>query len=380
MSPSAQTAAVLPPLYAAWIDELIGEPVPAETDANCSHCVMCNTLEETDSSQGYWFDPGVKCCTFFPRLPNFLAGGVLNQGGSAANHLEAMIHSKSATTGIVTPLGIDPSSSYSLRYANAHQAIGRDHSLACPYLTNTEQHTQCGIWQHRQSTCATWFCKYRRGKTGETFWHALHKLLAAIETNLKWWCILQSGFKAGGLSELQALNDTLVQARDTGRPANIDLHPRSASYRKLWAPWRGRETDFYRMAGDRVKDLTWSRVRQLAGQDVDLRAQLVLDTFAQLVSTDIPTRLKMGSYRVIWSGPSVSRVVAYRELDPVELPNAVLALLHFFDSDSTRASVARILTETGYKLEAGLIRKLVDHGLLESAGGGGSKISRRFPP
>ncbi len=366
MTQSAQTAAVLPPLYTTWVDELIGKPVPAETDANCNHCMMCKTGEESDSSQDYWFDPGLKCCTFFPRLPNFLVGGILNQGGPAAKHLEKMISGQSDAGGIVTPLGIDPPSAYNLLYANEHKAIGRDRSLACPYLTNTDQGAQCGIWQHRQSTCATWFCKFRRGQVGEQFWHELHRLLAAIETNLRWWCILQSDFTSGGLRHLLDINDTLVKARDRGRPHHINPQAGSPASRVLWETWAGRETDFFRQTAERVGELTWSRVKALGGQDIELRAQLVLDAFAQLLSTEIPAHLKKGSYRIIGTGPSVSRVVAYRDFDPLELPNGLLGLLHFFDSGSTGDSLARIAAETGYRLQPGLIRKLVDHGLLES--------------
>ena len=77
----------LPPLYANWLAELLGGPVPRESRATCDHCAMCSAEGPAAAAVGshsYYFDPNVKYCSFVPDLPNFLVGRILSDDDPAA--------------------------------------------------------------------------------------------------------------------------------------------------------------------------------------------------------------------------------------------------------------------------------------------------------
>src|SRR5947209_14647397 len=71
------SAMALPPLYAAWMDQLLAGSIPEETEATCSDCAMCTTGSGQASVSPFFFDPRTKCCTYIPQLPNFLVGRIL---------------------------------------------------------------------------------------------------------------------------------------------------------------------------------------------------------------------------------------------------------------------------------------------------------------
>ena len=69
----------LPALYAPWIEEALGHPLPDESRATCDRCVMMTRGEVDDPDVPY--DPVTRCCTYTPHLPNFLVGAILGDGG-----------------------------------------------------------------------------------------------------------------------------------------------------------------------------------------------------------------------------------------------------------------------------------------------------------
>src|SRR6185295_509928 len=86
------------------------------------------------------------------------------------------------------PAGLAQPPTFVLLYRSATDAFGRSVSMRCPhYLPDTGG---CGIWTHRHSVCATWFCKHVRGGVGHRFWTALRGLLEAVERSLVAHCVL----------------------------------------------------------------------------------------------------------------------------------------------------------------------------------------------
>jgi len=68
----------LPPLYEGWINELLGAPIPRESRATCSSCVMQAGAGAKSENKRHYFDPVIKCCTYLPTLYNFLVGRALS--------------------------------------------------------------------------------------------------------------------------------------------------------------------------------------------------------------------------------------------------------------------------------------------------------------
>src|SRR5690606_32741885 len=102
-------------------------------------------------------------------------------------------------------------------------AFGRDRSLLCAYFDEG----RCTIWAHRESTCATWFCKHERGAAGKRLWRSVHALLGEIEVALSRWAVrvLDPGEEAVALAV-----DGAALHRAVG---SVDVLP-EAVHRRLW--------------------------------------------------------------------------------------------------------------------------------------------------
>jgi Fe-S-cluster containining protein len=86
------------------------------------------------------FRPSLKCCTHHPTLPNFLVGGILASGGEGAALVVELLFPEASRWLKERPSG-----------------FGRDETCRCPFLL---EEGRCGIWKHRYSVCATWFCQH----------------------------------------------------------------------------------------------------------------------------------------------------------------------------------------------------------------------------
>src|SRR5262245_52393001 len=75
--PPATAPAALPPLYAGWMDSLLGGAIPAEGRATCSSCAMLPPAGAAVEGSDHFFSPATKCCTYLPQLANFLVGRIL---------------------------------------------------------------------------------------------------------------------------------------------------------------------------------------------------------------------------------------------------------------------------------------------------------------
>jgi len=93
-------------------------------------------------------------------------------------------------------------------------------------------------------------------------------------------------------------------------------------------------------------------------------ARLAVEAYRRLCSDHVPDRLRLAPFEVVDAGPDYLRVVSYNGLDPLELPRRLVDVLPSFDGRPTRETVHRIRTEHGIRLEAGLVRRLVDFGIL----------------
>src|SRR5436190_17528101 len=99
------TPAALPTLQAAWLDQFLGGPLPAETNATCDTCAMLVDKKE-EGPEGHGFNPETKCCTYLPRLWNFLVGGVLDDPHADAVKGRSTVEARIDRGVAVTPLGL----------------------------------------------------------------------------------------------------------------------------------------------------------------------------------------------------------------------------------------------------------------------------------
>ena len=379
----------LPPLYAKWVDELLGGKIPRESRATCGSCAMraepatsINRAEPATSlgraepatasvtpsiaqDRGTFFDPVIKCCTYLPTLYNFLAGRILSDQDPAAAEGRETVLARLARGIGVSPLGLMSTPTYALLYGNSKQSFGKSRALKCPHYI--EDGGRCGVWAHRESTCATWFCKHVKGGAGYAFWRdGLHRLLEIVEISLARWCLLEMKVRPALLKAAMGSKAWKAEAEDvTG--AVLDNTPDPAVHAQAWAEWRGREEAFFIACAERVDALSWTDVMNICGPDARAQAQLTQEAYRRLVSNEVPAAVRTGPFQVVQIGRETVRLNTYSEYDPIDVPGVVLDLLAQFDGRPTKDVLAAIAAEHGIALEPALVQKMTDFELLVPA-------------
>ncbi len=333
---------MLPSRYQAWLTQVLAGPLPREHTATCDRCSMLGAT----APEGYGFAAHSKCCTYIPVLPNFLVGAALRDlpRGPGRTSLEHRL----ADADHCTPHGLAVSPTAQAAYAEilATERFGQASELRCPHYIDRDG-GQCGIWDHRNGICATWFCKHDRGRTGQAFWQAVEALLTLVELELCHW------------SACQVLEDV----PPPGQPDPTAELP-------AWSAWTGHHAAYYGRTMARVDALTWPEIAAIVGPALTSAIHDVQVTYATLtaaeplVSLRVPPRVLVpGTLRISHVGPTHARLVTYLDSDPIELPRELLQALGHFDGRPT-ARVLGELAAIGIDLSHALLAQLVDLAIL----------------
>jgi Fe-S-cluster containining protein len=357
--PHSTGLAVLPPLYAAWMDELLEDAIPPERAATCHDCAMCAPAGEEPTPGTLYFRPDVKCCSFMPELWNFLVGRVLADQSPEGRAGRLSVEARIAAGVAVTPLGLGMTPTYQVLYNNMGNAFGRSRGMICPHFQAGTGN--CTIWRHRESTCSTYFCKHERGANGAAFWHSLQMLLHSAETALAKHAVLELNPGPEALKTLFMPRRPEEKGLST-EDLDATVSPAVASLR--WGTWVGREREFYRQAAGVIEPLRWKDVVRIGGSQLRVHVALTREAFERLRSSRLPGRLIPGSVHVMAYSAERTLVTGYSGLDPLALRPELLEVLHYFDGRPTSAVLRDIAAERGIRLTTSLIRQLVDFGIL----------------
>ncbi len=162
-----------------------------ETKATCDQC-----LRSRDHRFEYTYDSQLKCCTFFPFLPNFLVGGILSENLPGAEVIYKKIKNKS----FALPLGVLADFKYQYRFNSKSKTdFGNRKDLLCPYYDKNQN--QCGIWKYRGVVCSTYFCRSNYGLKGKKFWKELSDYLSYLELSLAEDFLVLKGFSPRDISD-----------------------------------------------------------------------------------------------------------------------------------------------------------------------------------
>ena len=351
MHTSDLAASSLPPLYAPWIGEALGGPLPEERFATCSACAMCEpTAAKAATASLTLFDPATKCCTYVPTLPNFLVGLILKDDDPTAITGRTSIERRIAAGIGVTPLGLQSDPQYALIYKHAAgELFGRAAGLRCPHYLPADG-GQCGIWRHRNAVCATWFCKHERGRVGKRFWDALLQLLTLVERHLGLWA-------AGELGEpIDGLGPALLPYYATALPG-----PRSC-----WSQhWAGHAAEFYLESARLVEPLGWTKVREIGGPELALVVGKLRAAFWAIQADEVPGYLRLGAVGSIGRDDGSAALTGYSSNDMLLLPKPLADALERFDGRRLTDRVStEIGSQVGSSLDRATVRRLVDFGVL----------------
>jgi hypothetical protein len=323
---------------------------------------MCGDGRDESESQSYYFSSGVRCCSYVPNLHNFLVGRILSDTDADLELGRASVQRRIAERIGVTPLGLAQPPVYSLLYNNSERGFGRSRTLLCPHYI--EDGDRCGIWRHRDSTCTTWFCKHVRGRVGEAFWRdSFHQLLLTVEKDLARWCALELPLGDDALQQLVGSASWSSEV-ETVTEESLDNKVDEKSYARMWGEWLGREHEFFVRCAEMVVPLSWAEVLAISGPQARAYARLTEQAFRRLTSDETPPALNAGSFELVQIQRGRIRVKTYSAYDPLDIPSTLLELLPYFDGRPTKDVLAAIAEERGINLDAALVRKMVDFGLL----------------
>jgi Fe-S-cluster containining protein len=346
---------VLPPLYARWMDELLQGGIPREARATCDECVMCSKGTAGSSESKYFYNPDTKCCTFIPSLPNYLVGNVLSDDNPDMTRGKESVKARIASRVMLVPAGLHLSPAQTTLYSlvSVQKAFGRNDAVRCPHFVS--EGGMCGIHRHRNSVCATWFCKYERGRTGADFWADLFTLLQHLESELSMWCLLQLGLDGRdvGVMRMDKMEKTLEGRVDGVLP----LHEQG----RLWGPWLGKEEEFFIRCGELVRGLSFEQVLSHCGATARLYARRCQDAYGDLLKAEIPRHLVPGNVKVHSIHDTSIGVEAFSPNDPRAIPRAFFDVLHEFDGKTpTETVVANVELRAGVVLERDFLQQMVD--------------------
>lgn len=371
VAPSPSTTSPLPPLYDRWALEIFDAPLHGEPHTTCDDCAMHPREGEALPPGTITFDETVKCCTFLPRLPSFLVGrALLDEPSDGRNTVVARIRSRAA----VTPLGLGRAPAWAMRYRHTQNVFGRKVSLRCPHHLDDGR---CGVWRHRESTCATWFCKHEHGARGMRAWRALHELLFTVEHHLSFWCastlgmgdavraLFDEGERPLWVNDATFASHLLGAQLDGGTRGRALGSSDRAAHRALWGEWAGREEEWYAECAKLVEPLTFAEVVERVTPTLDV-APLLSRARATQLAPALPERVTASGAGLVQIG-ELTRARVYSAYDPIELPTALAAVLPELSGRPLAEALAAIESAHALQLTPALVRQLLDFGLLSPA-------------
>ena len=225
-----------------------------ETKAECNNCNQARGVRAI-------YKANLKCCTFFPFVPNFLIGAILKSDLPGRARIEAELHQLQVNESIYTPLGLMPSITYQRRFfAKQPDGYGNDESLLCPHYLKASG--GCGIWSERPSPCRSFFCESSYGLAGSEFWAKLEKFISFFELSLAQEALLQIG-----------LDDDEIKLSTRFLPRYVSPDPHGYQGEKLkqetlrsWIEFKDPKALFIR-AHDIVSSLNVEEVKELLGPE-----------------------------------------------------------------------------------------------------------------
>ncbi|MDP2316415.1 MAG: hypothetical protein Q8P41_26190 [Pseudomonadota bacterium] len=351
----------LPKQADAWMEALLGAPLPDEPRSTCADCAMCRPANPATPA----FSPSVKCCTFQPSLPNFLVGAALLDERTS-ERARAALRRRIAERRGATPLYLERTPREERDQERGKAGYGQDPSLLCDY----HEDGRCGVWANREAVCSTFWCLSDRRAVGMRFHEATKRLLGRVEEMLAIW-------------NVRALLPTRVAAL-----VHLDERPRRyalgelpgartgdslglPTQRRIWGPWVGREEAFYRACAARVAPLSWADVRTIGG-DALTAAIAELEAARARLDAPLPTVLCAGTAERIALGAGAGLHTERVPDDPLVVPHDVADALPLFDGRPLAEVLAAVPAVGPW------LRALVDQEVLGVPGGG--DVPRRDRP
>lgn len=354
----------LPALYQSLLPRLGGLEVATEHKATCANCAMCpgqdSAVEPVDGVNRY-FRPDAKCCTYHPRIPNYLVGALLSDPRPELEEGRRRMRARIETGHAVTPQWLRAPAMQQLLYDNARRAFGRSLLLRCPFFA--VETGSCTVWPYREAVCSTYFCRFVSGEDGRRMWTSIKRYLTLVEIQLSRWAVYQHApeLVIDGPDPSERGSGPLGPEELDGAPAN------PADLAKMWGRFAGRAEELYRACWESVRTLTAEAVDGILGFDgVVSFAELARRREAS-ISAQLPETLRFNPTATVkWLRDGTVALGAYSELEAVALPGHAYGILLAFDGRETVTALReRLRAEHQVDIDDDLLLLLYHHRVLE---------------
>ncbi len=341
--------AMLPSVYGNILPEFFDQQAPEETRATCESCAMCNKTEGAIPSS-ILFRPDVKCCSYHPKLPSFLIGAILAEGGEGARRIDAKIARRVG----VTPQWISAPQKFLVLYEGARESsFGRSTALICPYF----EQGRCTVWKNREAVCATYFCKYEQGAVGKAFWTNMRAYLNWTERALTEHAV-------------KVIAPELIEPQIARLKLSIedleDRPPSEETYSACWGAWKGREKDLYAASHQVIAELSRDDYERIVHQDRgrELFAD-VLALYKDVHEPKLAERLVVNPEMKKLHFANGVAVTTYSIYDTLFLADPLLSVLEKLRADETlKEGLARLDRDEDIRIEESLLLMLQQHRIL----------------
>ncbi len=332
----------LPGIYSHFLPEFFKKEIPVESFATCHDCAMvCKTPNKKLKLKPYL--PDIMCCSYYPGLPNYLVGGLLQDTDPALDEGRRRIREIIKKKSGVSPMGIQAPAKYSLFFTRTDDAFGQSKLLLCPYFDREKKN--CTIWKYRDVTCSTYLCKYTSAEAGKAFWMAMKRYLSFIQQQLCNYVMVEMEFQ--NLDEV--IPDFSYGPKKVERISLRDLEeqpPPDESYKKIWQDWTGREEELYKSAYNLVHRLSTEEFDKINGITARMLLKQLEDARGKM--TAIPATLIKNPDLTFREAGEDNYTVHLESIDAsFQVPKV---LLDSFDGGGTNKEVRELLEKT-FKVE-----------------------------
>jgi Fe-S-cluster containining protein len=273
----------LPELYKTIFPEFFAQEIPVEEMATCNDCAMCQKPGTRAIPGIQYFRPDAKCCTYYPKLSNYLVGGILSDPDPGLEEGRRRIRERIEKRVAVKPQALYFPKRYRLMHKyGMPQSFGRSSTMLCPYYV--KENGLCSIWKFRDAMCSTYFCKTVAGNEGQKFWKVLRTYINHAEGSLCLYPLYKMNWDIESTWDYyNDLESATLQPEDLDETA-----PSEESYQKMWRDWVGREEEFYRESYRIVSELTRDEFNRIAGITGNVILSWLKEKYNDVIESENP--------------------------------------------------------------------------------------------
>jgi len=301
---------------------------------------MCHKPGEPAIPGVEYFRPDVKCCSYYPKLPNYLIGGLLADTNPALEEGRRRIRERIRNRVAVTPQALFTPKRYNLLHKyGMPQSYGRVSSMLCPYYI--KEGGLCSIWKFRDAVCSTYFCKTMAGKEGAKFWKVMRAYLNQTQETLSWYALHKMNWDVESIWDyLNELDSASLQAEDLD-----ETPPPDANYAKIWKEWVGREEEFYIECYNLVTKLTREDFDRISGINEKVIMLWLKEKYNNVMHPQIPSVLQKNPDMKIYPMSDGSTYAIRTDVGFFTILPALHDVVNLFDGVKPTDEIKKIVFE-----------------------------------